>query len=230
MRLKLGYSYKHKHAIIAIITILIIVAIIFLFYKKFVSQKVGDINKTKVGFFSAAGTSLTAQQYSQLDMLLQNLNKSNYAIVYGGSKDGIMGQVGKSAIKNGLSLYAIDSSQFNESQYTQAHVTMYNTLIPRENALINNVDIAIILPGGYGTLMELFWLVSLNNVHQTNKKIIIWNIDGYYTTLIEFLESNKFQMGNNTSFRSNRIVVCDTYEEVLFNIKKYPNKITKNKN
>ena len=129
---------------------------IFLFYKKFVSPKVGDINKTKVGFFGGLGISLTAQQYSQLDMLMQNLNKSKYAIVYGGSKNGILGQVGKSAIKNGLSLYAIDSSQFNESQYTQAHVTMYNTLIPRENALLNNVDIAIVLPGGYGTLMELF--------------------------------------------------------------------------
>ena len=193
---------------------------IFLFYKKFVSPKVGDINKTKVGFFGGLGISLTAQQYSQLDMLMQNLNKSKYAIVYGGSKNGILGQVGKSAIKNGLSLYAIDSSQFNESQYTQAHVTMYNTLIPRENALLNNVDIAIVLPGMYGTLMELFWLVSLNNVHQTNKKIIIWNIDGYYTTLIEFLESNKFQAGNNVSFRSNGIVVCHTYEEVLLNIKK----------
>jgi len=153
-------------------------------------------------------------------MLMKNLNKSTYAIVYGGSKDGIMGQVGKLAIKNELSLHAIDSSQFNDSQYSQAHVTIYNTLIPRENAFINDIDIAIVLPGVYGTLMELFWLVTLNNVHQTNKKIIIWNMDGYYTTLIEFLESNKFQAGPDVGFRSNRIVVCDTYKEVLLNIKK----------
>lgn len=202
-------------------TILTIVAVIFLFYKKFINQKIGDTNKINIGFFcGAAGTSITAQQYYHLDMLMQNLNKSTYAIVYGGSKDGIMGKVGKLAIKNGLSLYAIDSSQFNDSQYSQAHVTIYNTLIPRENVFINDIDIAIVLPGVYGTLMELFWLVTLNNVHQTNKKIIIWNMDGYYTTLIEFLESNKFQAGPNVSFRSNRIVVCDTYKEVLLNIKK----------
>lgn len=204
-----------------IATILTIVAVIFLFYKKFVNQKISDTNKTNIGFFcGAAGTSLTVKQYSHLDMLMQKLNKHTYAIVYGGSKEGIMGQVGRLAIKNGLSLYAIDSSQFNDSQYPQAHVTILNDLIPRENAFINDIDLAIVLPGVYGTLMELFWLVTLNNVHQTNKKIIIWNMDGYYTTLIEFLESNKFQAGPNVSFRSNGIVVCDTYEEVLLNIKK----------
>lgn len=213
--------HKTCYSTNTIATTLTIVAVIFLFYKKFVNQKMSDTNKTNIGFFcGAAGTSLTAQQYYHLDMLMKNLNKSTYAIVYGGSKDGIMGQVGKLAIKNGLSLHAIDSSQFNDSQYSQAHVTIYNTLIPRENAFINDIDIAIVLPGVYGTLMELFWLITLNNVHQTNKEIIIWNMDGYYTTLIEFLESNKFQAGPDVGFRSNRIVVCDTYKEVLLNIKK----------
>lgn len=189
-------------------------------YKKFVSHQIGDVNKIKLGFFCSSTFILNSHQYSQLDMLMQKLNKFTYAIVYGGGiKDGILGQVGKSAIINGLSLYPIDSSQFKESQYSQAHVTMFNSLFPRENALINNVDIAIILPGDYGTLMELFWLTTLNNLHQTNRKIIIWNIDGYYKKLIEFLESNKFQSGYNTSFRTNGIVVCDTYKEVLLNIK-----------
>ena len=105
-----------------IATILTIVAVIFLFYKKFVNQKISDTNKTNIGFFcGAAGTSLTVKQYYHLDMLMQKLNKYTCAIVYGGSKEGIMGQVGRLAIKNGLSLYAIDSSQFNDSQYPQAH-------------------------------------------------------------------------------------------------------------
>ena len=203
--------FYSKNTLLTILTIVVII---------FVSHKIGDVNKIKLGFFCSSQNILNSRQYSQLDMLMQKLNKFTYAIVYGGGiKDGMMGQVGKSAIRNGLSLYAIDSSQYTESQYSQAHVTMSNSLVRQENALINNVDIAIILPGNYGTLMEFFWMAFLNNVHQTNRKIIIWNIDDYYKKLIEFLESNKFQSGNNNSFRTNGIVVCDTYKEVLLNIK-----------
>ena len=63
-----------------IATILTIVAVIFLFYKKFVNQKISDTNKTNIGFFcGAAGTSLTVKQYSHLDMLMQKLNKYTFS-------------------------------------------------------------------------------------------------------------------------------------------------------
>ena len=210
---------KHTHAIVAIVASFIIFVIGFCIYKKNVNRISFSKKQTRIGFFCKSGDILSPQQYYQLNAVFKHLNKSEYAIVYGGGKDGIMGQVGQLAINNELLLHAIDSTQFNESQYSEAHVTLYDTLVSRENVIINNTDIAIILPGHYGTLMELFWLATLNNIHVTKKKIIIWNMDDYYTTLIEFLNSNKFQSNDSTSLLANGIVVCNTYQEVLFNIK-----------
>jgi uncharacterized protein (TIGR00730 family) len=175
--------------------------------------------KIRVGFFCSASQLLSPEYYEQLNIILKNLPNSKYVIIYGGGKDGIMGQVGQLAINNHLSLYAYDSIQFNESQYSQAYVKEYDSLVPRENALINNTDISVILPGAYGTLMELFWMATLNNVGETQRKIIIWNINNYYTLLIKFLTSKQFQQSSKDTLIYNKIIVCNTYEEVLFNIK-----------
>ena len=176
-------------------------------------------NKIKIGIFCGSSLKLSQYQHSQLNAMFKNLNKFEYEIVYGGGKQGTMGQVGELAVSNGLSLRAIDSTQFGADQYSQAQVTLYNKLVPRTDAFITIVDIAIILPGNYGTLMELFWLATLNNIHETKKKIIIWNMDNYYDELIEFVKSNKFQHGSaSLSLSANDIVVCNTYQEVVKNI------------
>ncbi len=172
----------------------------------------------KIGFFCSNQIKLNDEQYSELDMLLKSLNHSKYAVLYGGSEKGIMGQVGQSAIAHKLPLVAVDFSGFNDSQYPQAHVKLYKNFIQREYALINNVDVAVVLPGGYGALMELFWLVTMNNIHETHKKIIIWNMDNYYTQILDFLESENFQQNLNHGLSENDIVICNTYQEVLFNI------------
>jgi uncharacterized protein (TIGR00730 family) len=175
--------------------------------------------KIKVGVFCSASQLLTPEYYDQLNYIFKNLSNEKYEIAYGGGENGIMGQVARSAISNNLTLYAYDSCQFNDNQYPEAIVKIYDSYIPRENAFINNTDIALVLPGQYGTIMELFWIATINNVNQTKTKIIIWNINEYYTKLIDFLQSEQFQRGNPTeSLVYNRIIVCNTYEEVFFNL------------
>jgi len=166
-------------------------------------------NKIKIGFFCDATRRFTRQEYLNMNTLLTNLNNDAYSIVYDGGKDGIMGQVGELAIKNNFSLYAMNYTLFKDREYPEAHVTLYDDFISREKALISVTDIAIVLPGRDGTLMELFWLSSSNDNHKFNnkisKKIIIWNIDGYYNQLIHFLNSIEIVS----------IIICNTYQEIL---------------
>ena len=168
-------------------------------------------NKIKVGFFCSAISLLSQKYYDQLNIILRNLDNTVYEIVYGGGNQGIMGQVGKLSIENNLSLYAYDSCQFNDTQYPEAYVKIYDSYILKENALINNTNIGVVLPGQYGTILELFWLADLNNINQTKRKIIIWNIDNYFKFLIDFLESDSFQQGNpQESLVYNGIIICNT--------------------
>lgn len=190
-----------------------IIIVLYLFYFIKIKEKNNFIfdNKIKIGFFSDAIRRLTRQEYLNLNTLLKNLNNDAYSIAYGGSKDGIMGQVGELAIKNNFSLYAMNCTQFQQEEYPEAHVILYDDYISREKALINFTDIAIVLPGRDGTLMELFWLSTLNDTkfnNKASKKIIVWNIDGYYNQLIHFLNSIEIFS----------IIICNTYQEILYNI------------
>jgi uncharacterized protein (TIGR00730 family) len=180
-----------------------------------------DENNTKlrIGFFSSSSMLLSPRHYRQLNKIFKSLDVSKFAVVYGGGQKGMMGQVGQLAVNNNLSLYAYDSVQFGASQYSEAQVVEFNSLVPRENVLINNTDVTVILPGGYGTLMELFWASTLNNIGERQKKVIIWNVNGYYTGLITFLLSDKFQQNPKRTLEYNKIVVCNTYTDVLLNLK-----------
>lgn len=191
-----------------------IIIVLYFFYFIRMKEKANFIfdNKIKIGFFSDATRRFTRQEYLNMNTLLKNLNNDAYSIAYGGGKDGIMGQVGELAIKNNFSLYAFNYTQFKDREYPEAHVTLYDDFISREKALINFTDIAIVLPGRDCTLMELFWLSSLNDNQKFNnkasKKIIVWNIDGYYDQLIHFLNSIEIVS----------IIICNTYQEILYNI------------
>jgi uncharacterized protein (TIGR00730 family) len=54
----------------------------------------------------------------------------------------------------------------------------------RKKTLYNLCDAALILPGGYGTLDELFEIVTWNQLSIHDKKIFILNTDGFYDHLI----------------------------------------------
>ena len=58
-----------------------------------------------------------------------------------------------------------------------------NTLHQRKILMIKKADIFIILPGGFGTLDELFEILTLNQLNLCDKKVIIFNISNYWKNL-----------------------------------------------
>ena len=75
-------------------------------------------------------------------------------------------------------------------------------------------DAAIILPGGNGTLDELFEMLTWNTLNIHNKKIILLNSAGFYNHLIahiETMEANEFLYSN---WRE-RLIVCKDSEDAI---------------
>jgi uncharacterized protein (TIGR00730 family) len=75
-------------------------------------------------------------------------------------------------------------------------------------------DAFIALPGGFGTLDELFEMVTWNNLKIHNKKIFILNTNGYYNPLIGHIQ-NMFDQGFLYEAWQDRIIVCTKPEEVI---------------
>ena len=68
-------------------------------------------------------------------------------------------------------------------------ITFYcEDLNDRKQWLIGESDVMIVLPGSAGTLDEAFSAIASNTFGMHKKKVIFWNIDGFYDKLFEFLD------------------------------------------
>ena len=69
-------------------------------------------------------------------------------------------------------------------------LVVVETMHDRKALLIRDVDAVIALPGGCGTLEELFEAITAKRLGLFLKPIIIVNVDGYYDHLLKFLETS----------------------------------------
>ena len=142
------------------------------------------------------------------------LAHENIELVYGGGNKGLMGAVSNGCLDQGGKVIGIMPKLLLE---WEAQHTGLNELIITENMhdrkkiLYEKGDAGLVLPGGMGTLDELFEMLTWNNLKIHNKKVFILNIDGYYDALIQLLENmdtNGFMYDN----WKDRIIVCHSVE------------------
>ncbi len=125
---------------------------------------------------------------SQLGTLLA---EGKIKVVYGGGNKGLMGAVANAALaKQGIVLGIIPKilSEREHQHNGLSEITIVETMHQRKKMLYEKCDAAIILPGGFGTLDEVFELLTWNQLSIHNKKIFILNTDGFYNALIEHIE------------------------------------------
>ena len=118
------------------------------------------------------------------------LGKNNYILYYGGGSKGIMGSVALAAKKSGARVHGVITEKLAETEPILQNiddVTVVKTLSERKEKLIENCHAAIVLPGGIGTLDELFDLWAKIQLGVENKILILVDINNYYSKLLLFL-------------------------------------------
>lgn len=117
--------------------------------------------------------------------------QKNIKLIYGGGKNGLMGIIADTVLKNNGMVIGVIPSLLNEKEHQHEMLTalhVVETMHERKKMMYDLSDAAIILPGGYGTLDELFEMITWNQLHIHDKKIVLLNSDGYYNNLIAHLE------------------------------------------
>ena len=89
-----------------------------------------------------------------------------------------------------------------------------DSMSERKLMLIEESDAFIAMPGGFGTLDEIFEVVVLNQLRITDKPIALYNTLNYYDKLIEFIDYAVSQGFIRKEHRDNLIVSDDP--EILF--------------
>ena len=129
------------------------------------------------------------------------LAEKNITVIYGGGNKGLMGAIANSTLSHGGRVVGIIPKMLSELEHQHqglTELTIVDSMHIRKQMLYEKCDAAIILPGGYGTLDEVFEMLTWNQLSIHDKKIFFLNTAGFYDNLIahiRLLENEQFLYG-----------------------------------
>jgi uncharacterized protein (TIGR00730 family) len=122
------------------------------------------------------------------------LAANNITLIYGGANVGLMGAVADAVMENGGRVTGIIPKVLVDWERKHEKITeliITEDMHDRKKLIYDRCDGAVILPGGFGTLDELFEMVTWNQLSIHDKHIFILNSGGFYTNLIRHIEQMK---------------------------------------
>jgi uncharacterized protein (TIGR00730 family) len=164
----------------------------------------GSANQASQEYFRAA------QQMGE------TLARRGLTLVYGGGKTGLMGALADSMVEHGGAAIGVIVESMNtpELAHTRlAKLEVTATIHQRKARMYELADGYIALPGGYGTLDELFETLTWAQIGEHSKPVGLLNVNGYYDSLLAMLDralKEKFLFPEHR-----RALLCDSQPDGL---------------
>lgn len=119
----------------------------------------------------------------------QLIGRDGATLVYGGGRVGLMGTVADAVIGAGGQVVgvipqALMDREVGHAGLTELHVVQ--TMHERKHLMAERADAFISLPGGIGTLEELYEVWSWQQLGYHDKPVALLNVEGYYDALLDF--------------------------------------------
>ncbi len=131
-------------------------------------------------------------KYKDIGKKLGNkIAENGHGLVFGAGDNGFMGAVARGAYEKGGEIIGVSPRFFNVDGilFQNCSELIYtDTMRERKKILEDSSDAYIIGPGGVGTLDEFFEILTLKQLQQHNKPIAIFNFDGYYNEILEWMK------------------------------------------
>jgi uncharacterized protein (TIGR00730 family) len=120
-----------------------------------------------------------------------HLASANISVNYGCGAFGLMGALADGVLENKGKITGIIPSFMVEYGWSYPKITetiVTHDMRERKKLLIANVDAVVALPGGIGTLEEIMEVITLKQLGQFSKPIMLLNTNNFYNHLTAFLE------------------------------------------
>ncbi|MBA3595213.1 MAG: TIGR00730 family Rossman fold protein [Polaromonas sp.] len=114
-------------------------------------------------------------------------------LVYGGGRNGLMGIVADATLAAGGRVIGVIPKALVEKEWAHTDCTelhIVDTMHERKRIMAEHADAFLSLPGGIGTLEELFEVWTWRQLGYHAKPVGLLNLNGYYTDLLAFLASS----------------------------------------
>lgn len=147
----------------------------------------------------------------------ETLARRGVAVVYGGGRVGLMGELADAALAAGGEVHGVIPEflalkEIAHMDLTRLHVVQ--SMHARKAAMVQLSEAFIALPGGIGTMEELFEVWTWAQLGQHRHPVGLLNVEGYYDELVAFLDKMTGQ-GFLTRNHRGALVVSDTIGGLL---------------
>lgn len=163
------------------------------------------MNIKRVCVFCGSSSGSNGTFTDETHALGKRLTEHGIELVYGGGSVGLMNVIANAVLTYGGKAHGVIPEhllkwEVAHNNLTALHVT--DSMHERKAKMAELSDAFIALPGGYGTLEELMEAITWLQLKIHKKPVILYNIDGYYDKLIDFIEHATeagFIDGNNNT-------------------------------
>lgn len=144
----------------------------------------------RVAIFCASSPGVDKVYFDMAGRLAHQLATNNIAVSYGGGGVGLMGKIADEILSVGGMITGYIPVFMKEMEWAHPGVqdmVLVRDMHERKYRMLKNVDAVITLPGGVGTMDELMEVITLKQLGQFVKPIIILNTNNFYDSLFSLL-------------------------------------------
>lgn len=169
-----------------------------------------------VAVFCSAATDIASEYFEHTALLGRWIGEQGWRLVYGGASLGLMDCVARAAKEAGAKVTGVVPDKLVErgivSPLLDENLPVHS-LGERKEVMLRESDLFIALPGGVGTLDEVFHVVGESSIGYHTKPVILYNIDGCWDSLLRMLDDLRRQ-GLLRHDLTGRLVAVRSMEEL----------------
>jgi uncharacterized protein (TIGR00730 family) len=186
------------------------------------------INETKmklknIAVYCGSSEGTESIYKDQAEVVGRKIASIQGTLIYGGAQIGIMGIVADTTLNAGGKVIGVIpeflcSKEIAHTKLTELIVTQ--SMHDRKLKMLELSDAMIALPGGFGTMEELFEVLTWAQLGLHTKPIGVLNVDGFYDDLINLVDKMKKKEFLKPEHQE-MLVVSDNISELLDQLEEY---------
>lgn len=150
-----------------------------------------EINDMKIAVFCSANRNIDPDFFAMTEELGKWMGENGHDVVFGGCNMGLMDCIGKAVKAHGGRTIGVVPSLVEKGGRTFDDLDVEipcDNLSDRKDLLLAQSDIVVALPGGIGTLDEIFTVAASHTIGYHHKMVILYNMKGFWNSTIALLD------------------------------------------
>lgn len=170
-----------------------------------------------IGIFCASSNRLEPVFYEEAKRLGEWIGRQGRTLVYGGANCGLMETLARSVHESGGRVLGVVPQILVDNDRVSGFIdemVLTPDLNQRKQGIIDRSDIIIAMPGSVGTLDEVFTVLAANTIGIHSKRVLFWNIDGFWDELFQMFRALERRNVINKPL-GDYVLVANTFDELI---------------